>query len=47
MKKEKGRSPARLRLRSKLCFTSMMMEFKMLVINEIAKKITNTSITMW
>jgi hypothetical protein len=42
IKKVKGNNPVNVRLRSKLSLTSTMMEFRMLVMNEITK---NTIIT--
>ncbi len=42
MKKEKGRNPVRPRLKSKLSLTSTIIEFRMLVIKEIEKKIIIT-----
>lgn len=46
IKKEKGRSPVRNRLRSKLSLTSEMIELRILVIKEMAKNITNTRRTI-
>jgi hypothetical protein len=47
IKKVKGKSPVNVRLRSKLSFTSTMIEFRILVMNEITKNTIITKAIRW
>tara|TARA_Y100000815_G_scaffold147575_1_gene133471 strand:+ start:2382 stop:2705 length:324 start_codon:yes stop_codon:yes gene_type:complete len=47
IKKVNGNRPVKVRLRSKLSLTSTIMEFRILVMNEITKNTIITSPIMW